>query len=149
MRSFYALIEVVKLLITKKFAMLPFAAHSTARFIVCRKNPFLKQQLKIIGPSSSAFKDMTDAEYVLRFLTLNERLEHFSGKLSHEMSNFMARHQHAKPAQVDVFSKSFERAIFRCEQLWGDNAFKRPEGDGWRTSFSLACTMLRCYPSQR
>src|SRR5262249_53129322 len=41
------------------------------------ENDFLKRQLKIVSTSSSAFRDMSDAEYVLRFLTLRERLEHF------------------------------------------------------------------------
>ena len=75
---------------------------------------------------------MSDAEYVLRFLTLNDRLAHFSGKLAHEMNDFMEKHQQAKNAQVAKFASSFSRAVAACEQLWGENAFKRPEGNGWR-----------------
>lgn len=92
----------------------------------------MKKQLKIIGTSSSAYKDMSDAEYVLRFLTLNDRLTDFSGKLAHEMNDFMEKHQQARNTKVGKFASSFTRAISGCEQLWGENAIKRPEGDGWR-----------------
>jgi hypothetical protein len=95
-------------------------------------NDFLRRQLKITGPSSSAYKLMNDAEYVLRFLTLRERLPTFSGMLAHEMNDFMERNQSAAEANVEEYTKRFNRAISYSETLWGKHAFKRPEGNSWR-----------------
>jgi uncharacterized protein with ParB-like and HNH nuclease domain len=39
------------------------------------ENKFLKQQLKISSNASKAYKEMLDAEYVLRFFTLRDQLE--------------------------------------------------------------------------
>lgn len=95
-------------------------------------NAFLRRQLKIVGPSSSAFKGMNDAEYVLRFLTLRERQRGFSGKLAFEMNKFMGTYQFAPTHEIAEHRRRFERAIGYCEKLWGANAFKRPDGNGWR-----------------
>ncbi|MFC0239344.1 DUF262 domain-containing protein [Rhodopseudomonas telluris] len=93
---------------------------------------FLRKQLKITDEKSSAFRSMSDAEYVLRFLTLEERSENFSGSLVREMDDFMERHQNAGTEQVQKSKDLFSTAIGRCEHIWGDHAFKRPEGNGWR-----------------
>lgn len=94
--------------------------------------PFLRTQLKIHGNSSSAFRDMVDAEYVLRFLTLFENFETFNGDLASTMDAYMRKRQgYSDPdSQRDV--AEFDRAITRCEQLYGDHAFHRPDGAGWR-----------------
>ena len=96
------------------------------------ENSFLRSQLKITSERSPAYKDMSDAEYVLRFFTLRERLPAFSGRLAREMNSFMEHHQRAKPVELDVLERRFERAISLCKQLWNDNAFKRPDGGAWR-----------------
>lgn len=96
------------------------------------ENPFLRRQLKIVDEKSSAYKLMSDAEFVLRFLTLDDRLPDFSGSLVREMDGFMERFQYADPELVEQFQHLFNEAIVRCEQLWGEHAFKRPEGNGWR-----------------
>jgi hypothetical protein len=96
------------------------------------ENRFLRQQLKIENERSSAFKEMNDAEYVLRFLTLNARLDDFSGSLVREMDDYMRERQFMPPNQVDQLANSFETALSRCRDIWGDNAFKRPEGQNWR-----------------
>src|ERR1700728_2385667 len=49
------------------------------------EEPFLKQQLKIYNTKSAAYVDMTDAEYVLRFLTLRVNWSKFSGSLARSM----------------------------------------------------------------
>jgi len=93
---------------------------------------FLRSRLKIVNKKSSAYAEMVDAEYVLRFLTLDDRLDLFSGNLSGEMDDFMRRHQRVNSERIEAFASRFSDAISRCEGLWGDKAFRRPEGNGWR-----------------
>ncbi|WJR69401.1 DUF262 domain-containing protein [Neorhizobium sp. CSC1952] len=93
---------------------------------------FLRKRLKIDGPKSSAYRDMDDAEYVLRFMTLRERYENFSGDLAKEMDEFMRRNQSLSDWDIGTVAGYFSEAIHRCEVLWGDNAFRRPDGNGWR-----------------
>jgi hypothetical protein len=96
------------------------------------ENAFLKKQLKIQDNKSSSYRDMSDAEYVLRFLTLSEQLDEFSGALTREMDDYMERHQNLATSAVKDTKSKFIDAITRCEKLWGTYAFKRPDGPGWR-----------------
>ncbi len=92
----------------------------------------LRRQLKIRDNRSSAYRAMVDVEYVLRFLTLHESWRGFSGSLRDSMDNFMARHVRASPDELDSFRGDFIRSLNGCLTIWGANAFKRPEGLGWR-----------------
>lgn len=96
------------------------------------ENVFLRKQLKIDGLKSAAYREMADAEYVLRFLALSERLNTFSGSLVREMDEFMRRHQLDNGQAVENYAKMFNLALARCQSIWGDFAFRRPEGQGWR-----------------
>lgn len=96
------------------------------------QNAFLLRRLKITSKSSSAYREMNDAEYVLRFFTLSDNLEAFSGSLANEMDNFMRVNQNPSEAGLTKLRARFQRAIEGVASLWGDNAFKRPEGQGWR-----------------
>ncbi|MFJ1764460.1 DUF262 domain-containing protein [Amycolatopsis sp. NPDC088138] len=93
---------------------------------------FLRRQLKIESEQSSAFRKMQDVEFVLRFLTLSETWQRFSGDLAPSMDLFMARYREAEPRTLDGFEVRFLRAINGCKSIWGDHAFHRPDGDGWR-----------------
>lgn len=96
------------------------------------KNQILRKQLKISGTKSSAYKAMLDAEYVLRFLALRWTEGRFSGSFVHTMDLFMAANSDSSSQEIDRFKRSFEQAINRCNALWGKNAFRRPDGEGWR-----------------
>ncbi len=93
---------------------------------------FLKKQLKITDEKSASFREMIDAEFVLRFLTLRDGYKAFSGSLVREMDEFMRLHQRDKSTEIDAVKNRFKTALGRCEVLWGDHAFHRPEGPGWR-----------------
>ena len=95
-------------------------------------SPFLRKQLKIYNDKSSAYREMSDAEFVLRFLALFHRYESFSGSLVTEMDDFMRGNQAAPADRVVIITQPFTTALGRCEQLWGDKAFRRPEGAAWR-----------------
>jgi hypothetical protein len=96
------------------------------------ENSFLKKQLKIHDNKSTSYRDMSDAEFVLRFLTLYDRLDVFSGSLVREMDEYMEKNQRMNAAQIKSTKGRFNTAILRCQQLWGPHAFKRPDGPGWR-----------------
>lgn len=96
------------------------------------KNKFLKKQLKIQSHLSLAYTKMTDTEFVLRFFTVRDRWETFSGIMQTEMDHFMLRNLEASPAKLKSFETSFNVAIEACEEVWGNDAFKRPEGSTTR-----------------
>ena len=92
----------------------------------------LRRQLKIRDNKSSAYRAMVDVEYVVRFLTLHESWRGFSGNLRDSMDSFMARHVKPSPDELESFRSGFKRSLNGCMAIWGSNAFKRPEGQGWR-----------------
>ncbi len=93
---------------------------------------FLKQQLKIKNNRSPAYKEMADAEFVLRFLTLHQGWRNFTGSFRRSMDQFMSENQSANQREIDRFRALFNRSIRACERLWKDRAFKRPEAGTWR-----------------
>lgn len=96
---------------------------------------FLRTQLKIDGPKSSAYQLMADAELVLRFMALRGRWQAFSGGLRGAMDTFMADNDLVTEQELSAYRVSFLRALSACERLWGRNAFRRPSGGGWRDQF--------------
>jgi hypothetical protein len=98
------------------------------------EEPFLQQQLKITKPEqrSPAYRKMQDAEYVLRYLTLEAGWETFSGDLARSMDDFMEVHQYPSTAELSKFRASFTHALSWCEGLWKEHAFNRPAAGGWR-----------------
>ncbi len=96
------------------------------------ENPFLKQQLKITDNSAKAYREMMDAEYVLRFFTLSEYWENFSGKMRFSMDMFMYAHQHEKSPYINRLRDKFNTSLKFCASIWGTNAFKRFNEGQWR-----------------
>jgi len=96
------------------------------------ESPFLKQRLKIITDSSSAYVQMDDAEYVLRYFSLMESWQSFSGSLRDELDRCMVRNAKLTAAEVGALKQQFVSALDACEKIWGDYAFQRHTGTGWR-----------------
>lgn len=99
------------------------------------ETPFLREQLKIISDESPAFKNMEDAEYVLRYFALRNGWQTFSGSLRGELDAYMVKNQHMKPAGIKMLRDDFVRSLHACQQIWGEHAFKRHTGNGWRSQF--------------
>jgi hypothetical protein len=93
---------------------------------------FLRSQLKIRNTKSPNYRKMLDAEWVLRFLTLSNSWDDFSGDLRVSMDGFMALNQLAAGDDLKAMRRDFRASLRGCARLWGRNAFKRPEGNGWR-----------------
>ncbi|KAA2240319.1 DUF262 domain-containing protein [Chitinophaga agrisoli] len=96
------------------------------------RHPFLRRQLKIITENEKAYKEMTDAEYVLRFFTIREYWENFQGNINVAMNRFMHTHRHSSPDQIATLRAIFERTIDLCATVWEDNAFQRSDGEEHR-----------------
>lgn len=93
---------------------------------------FLRQQLKIRNDRSPSYRNMLDAEFVLRFLTLEESWRLFSGDLRKSMDKYMGRNQTPSAAELAAHEERFSRALNWCQSLWGSHAFQRPVSGGWR-----------------
>lgn len=98
----------------------------------CADNKFLRKSLKIDGPKSSAFQQMDDAEYVLRFFTLNNSWKTFSGSFVKSMDKFMLDNRGKDQSFFLGLEASFSSAMSRVEAIWGDHAFQRWDGKTWR-----------------
>jgi|GEM_PF-492639 len=93
------------------------------------ENMFLRKQLKVAPPSSSAYRQMVDAEYILRFLALSQDWKSFRGDLRGAFDEFMQQHRFAPAKSLDNFSNRFISCIVSAEAIWGHWAFKRPGRD--------------------
>lgn len=97
--------------------------------------PFLKSQLKIVNNESAAYKNMDDAEYVLRFLALSVSWRDFPGSMRGELDNFMIANYKKSNTEVSSYEEKFVKALNACEAIWGVHAFKRHTGADWRGQF--------------
>lgn len=93
------------------------------------ENTFLRAQFKVNPPSSPAYRQMTDAEYVIRFFALAEGWHSFKGELRMELDKFMIKHRFADGPELRKLTVHFEHSIEAVENIWGDQAFKRPGRD--------------------
>ncbi|MEH0973001.1 DUF262 domain-containing protein [Micromonospora sp. CPCC 205546] len=100
--------------------------------VTLSENSFLRHQLKIRDTRSPAYRAMLDVEYVLRYFTLMDTWQQFSGDFRWSMDAFMQRNQNPDPKSLKDLSSDFLSAISGCERLWGVNAFKRPDRGAWR-----------------
>jgi hypothetical protein len=99
------------------------------------ETPFLKAQLKITSHESSGYIRMEDAELVLRYFALKRSWRTFSGSLREELDRYMSENKNLPPAKIKELQEDFLRSLSTCEQIWGDNAFKRHTGATWRAQF--------------
>lgn len=93
------------------------------------ENHFLRKQFKALPPNSPAYKNMTDAEFVLRFFALEGSWKTFSGGLRETMDQFMLENRFMESESVDEKSRVFRECIEAAEAIWGSEAFKRPGRD--------------------
>lgn len=90
------------------------------------ENSFLRHQFRITGSTSPGYRQMVDAEFVLRFLTLSRGWKSSKGDLRLEMDAFMKENRFAEPGQLRRFREAFNQSIEIVERVWGEDAFKRP-----------------------
>jgi hypothetical protein len=93
------------------------------------ENPFLRTQFKVVPPSSPAFRQMTDAEFVLRFFTLTANWRSFKGGLREELDRYMLQRRFDDGPNLLALRKQFAVCMEAAEAIWGAAAFKRPGRD--------------------
>jgi len=109
-----------------------FAGQLNDQIMALASAEFLAQQLKIAGPTSGAFADMSDVEFVLRFFAVAEYWRDFGGDLRRAMDRFMIENREVGPGRIDHLSTRFLRALNWCQYIWQDLAFRRFDGRQWR-----------------
>lgn len=77
---------------------------------------------------SKIFKEMLDVEYVLRFFTLRDSWNSFSGNMRKEMDNYMEYNYRNKNVDISYLRNVFNKTMELCSEIWGARAFKRPDG---------------------
>ena len=96
------------------------------------ENVFLRRALNISSAKSKAYQQMQDAELVLRFLMLRGNWQKFSGSFSRSMDDFMIENSDLGRKEAGELVENFRSTISRVEQIWGDHAFQRWDGQQWR-----------------
>jgi len=96
---------------------------------------FLKSRMKIKDHNSTSYRKMEDIEHVLRFFTIKDRWQGIGQILSEEMDEFMRRNRNLNATQLQEYERSFIQCLDACEKIWGDKAFYKPQGEGWRAQF--------------
>ncbi len=109
-----------------------FRSPLNTEIMLASENSFLRQQLKIRTRKSPAFARMVDAELVLRFLTMRRSWKEFGRPYRQSLDDFMRGHIDLGEKDAKKLIGRFNRAVDRCEALWGDLAFRRPTPNGWR-----------------
>lgn len=90
--------------------------------------PYFSNQLHSTK-DSKIYKEMTDVQYVLRFFTIREYWNDFSGNMDKAMDKYMASNYKISGQEIVEKRQIFIRALNFCEQIWGDNGFTKPEGN--------------------
>ena len=93
------------------------------------ENEFLRHQFKVEPPSSPAYRKMTDAEFVLRFLALSDRWSKFSGDMRLTLDAYMQDKREARSYEIHRLRRVFENSILVSRAIWGEQAFKWPGRD--------------------
>jgi Protein of unknown function DUF262 len=83
---------------------------------------------------SAIYREMRDAEFVLRFFTFRETWDSFSGGMMRHMDEFMLDNQQVEGRPLAMFREDFEQTLVAVEAAFGDHAFQRwiPTKDSWR-----------------
>jgi hypothetical protein len=93
------------------------------------ENKFLRAQFKVVPPNSPNYRQMTDAEYVLRFFALASSWNQFKGDIRVELDRFMITNLNPPETQLGRLRRRFEETISAAQAIWGGLAFKWPGRD--------------------
>ncbi|WP_260933987.1 DUF262 domain-containing protein [Mycolicibacterium llatzerense] len=102
------------------------------------KHHFLRDRLKITSTRSGSYKTMQDVEYVLRFFTVEEYWQRFSGDFRSSMNWYMRDHRDPGDDFLRKKATQFTTTIDTCEQIFGRTAFWRFDRGQWRNQILSA-----------
>lgn len=83
---------------------------------------------------SAIFREMRDAEFVLRYFTFRDSWETFSGGMARQMDTYMVENQRTSEAGLAERKEDFLATLGVVKAAFGEHAFQRwmPERDLWR-----------------
>jgi hypothetical protein len=92
------------------------------------ETPYFTNQLHSTK-DSKIYKEMTDVQYVLRYFTVKEYWDDFSGNMDKAMDKYMASNYKISGQAIQNKKEEFLRALNFCEQVWGEDGFTKPDGN--------------------
>jgi len=83
---------------------------------------------------SAIYREMRDAEFVLRYLTFRDSWDSFRGGVMRLMDKYMDENQHMSQGQLRKSRTDFMKTLTTVEAALGEHAFHRwvPERNSWR-----------------
>ena len=89
---------------------------------------------------SAIYKEMKDAEFVLRYLSFRDTWQNFSGSIMRNMDHYMVDNQKMTLVEIRAANDDFLQAITVVEAAFGSHAFRRwvPEKSQWRQQIIAA-----------
>lgn len=88
--------------------------------------PMMHKLLRIVKPATSqVWKQMRDAELVLRYFTFKDDWDGFAHALSLTMDEYMENHQYTKPQKIKQMREDFIEQLEAVQVAFGDFAFRR------------------------
>lgn len=83
---------------------------------------------------SAIYREMRDAEFVLRYFTFRDTWDTFRGGVMRRMDAYMDENQHLKGQRLREAEADFLHTLGNVHAALGDNAFRRwvPEASTWR-----------------
>jgi hypothetical protein len=90
--------------------------------------------------SSVIYREMRDAEFVLRFFTFRTTWNDFSGGMMRALDRFMSENQRPSPERLNEWKADFLTTLQNVRAGFGDVAFKRwvPDQSQWRNQVIAA-----------
>jgi Protein of unknown function DUF262 len=84
--------------------------------------------------TSAIYREMRDAEFVLRFFTFRNSWSSFRGGIRRTMDKFMDDNREASPENLEGMRKEFQRTLAVVMNIFGEGTFRRwvPEKGSWR-----------------
>ena len=96
------------------------------------EHKFLRKQFNLetdkARESSKLYREMLDVEYVLRFFTLRDTWNAFTGNMRLAMDRYMEKNYLDNNLDLNKLEVIFNDTMEVCEIIWGDKAFERPDG---------------------
>ena len=83
---------------------------------------------------SAIYREMRDAEFVLRFFTFRKSWSSFRGGIRRTMDRFMDENRRTPPEKLDEMRREFQRTLGVVVNVFGEGTFRRwvPERGAWR-----------------
>ena len=98
-------------------------------------NKLFHQLLGIKNKEKSAmYKEMRDAEFVLRYFTFKDTWHSFTGSMKTNMDWYMTTNRHMPTQKIEAFRIEFIKTLKIIDLALGEHAFHRwePERNHWR-----------------